>query len=81
MSKGEFVLFSNGMKKNDIQALKQKSVGELQGELAGLRTELRTLRFDLTAGKVKNVKSVEETRKTIARILTFLNIESKARPK
>ncbi len=34
---------------------------------------LRRFRFDLIAGKVKNVKEIRETKKDIARILTTLN--------
>jgi ribosomal protein L29 len=34
---------------------------------------LRALRFDLAAGKVKNVAELHETRKRIARAKTFLH--------
>ncbi|MCH7534512.1 MAG: 50S ribosomal protein L29 [Bacteroidetes bacterium] len=55
-----------------ISELKSKSSGELQKTLAQKREKLRQLRFNLTAGKVKNVREIRSTRKDIARILTFL---------
>ena len=51
--------------------LKQKPKQELQNLLAENRERLRQLRFDLAAGKVKNVKEIRQLRKTIAQILTL----------
>ncbi len=57
--------------------LRQKSKEELQKNLNDLRERQRSLRFDLAAGKVKNVREVRKTKKDIARMLTILeNIES-----
>ena len=50
--------------------------GELQRTLQELREKLRKLRFDLAAGKVKNVREIRETKKDIARIETILKIKS-----
>lgn len=61
------------MKKNDIKKLKEKNTAELQKDLAESREHLRTLKFDLAAGKVKNVGLITETRKKIARMMTFIN--------
>lgn len=36
------------------------------------REKLRTLRFDLVAGKVKNVGELRNVRKQIARLITFI---------
>lgn len=56
-----------------ITELRQKSKSELQKLLQESRERLRQLKFDLTSGKVKNVKEIRETKKDIARILTLLN--------
>jgi ribosomal protein L29 len=60
------------MKKKDIQELKNKTVGELEHIVAESGDRLRVLRFDLAAGKVKNVNELHQTRKKIARAKTFL---------
>ena len=57
------------MKTNE---LKQKSINELEKMLQERREKLRQLNFDLASGKVKNVRSVRQTKKDIARILTIL---------
>jgi ribosomal protein L29 len=60
------------MKKKEIQELKNKSAIELERLVADSGERLRALRFDLAAGKVKNVNELHHTRKTIARAKTFL---------
>jgi len=55
-----------------ITELRQKSKSELQKLLQDCREKLRQLRFDLVAGKVKNVKEIRMIKKDIARILTLL---------
>ena len=52
--------------------LRQKSKSELQKLLQDNREKLRQLRFDLAAGKVKNVREIRKTKKDIARILTII---------
>ena len=52
--------------------LQQKSKSELQKILADSREKLRQLRFDLAAGKVKNVREVRKIKKDIAKVLTLL---------
>jgi large subunit ribosomal protein L29 len=61
------------MKKKDIQELKNKSVAELQRTVVDGVERLRALRFDLAAGKVKNVAELHQVRKRIARAKTFLH--------
>ena len=61
------------MKKKDIQELKNKSAAELHRVITESTERLRALRFDLAAGKVKNVAELHETRKRIARAKTFLH--------
>ncbi len=63
------------MKKKDIEELKTKSADELRKLLKEKRDEFRNLRFDLYAGKVKNVVLLREVKKTIARILTLVRME------
>lgn len=51
---------------------RQKDKPELQKLLQENRERLRQLRFDLVAGKVKNVREIRKIKKDIARILTVL---------
>lgn len=60
------------MKKNDIKEMKNKSLGELERIVKDSGEKLRGLRFDLAAGKVKNVHELHETRHQIARAKTFI---------
>jgi len=60
------------MKKKNLQELRNKVADELQKDLAGNRERLRALKFDLAAGKVKNIKEIQAVKKTIAQILTIL---------
>lgn len=53
--------------------LRQKKEKEMKQMLQTLREKSRQLRFDLSAGKVKNVKELREVKKDIAKILTILN--------
>jgi len=55
-----------------ISEIKQKPKNELQKLLQDERDNLRQLRFDLSAGKVKNVREIRKIKKDIARILTIL---------
>ena len=59
------------MKRRDIKDLKQKSFAELEKLLREGRERLRVLRFDLAAGKVKNVKELRMLRKNLARMSTL----------
>lgn len=56
-----------------MKEFKGKNKGELEKELQGKREALRVFRFDVSGGKVKNVKTGKGIRKAIARILTELN--------
>ncbi len=56
-----------------IRELRQKSNKELQEILISLKDNLRELRFNLAGGKVKNIREIHKTKKTIAQILTLLN--------
>lgn len=62
------------MKKRDFQDLKNKITPELRKELSEAREKLRKLKFDLAAGKVKNVREIKDVKKYIAVLLTTLNL-------
>ena len=55
-----------------ISELRQKTESELKKILRESREKLRQLRFDLVAGKVKNVREIRKIKKEIAQILTLL---------
>ncbi len=61
------------MKKKDIQDLKNRSTDQLGALIAEAEEKLRALRFDLAAGKVKDISPIHEARKRIARMKTFLH--------
>ncbi|MEK9172985.1 MAG: 50S ribosomal protein L29 [Patescibacteria group bacterium] len=65
------------MKLKEVQELKAKPVAELEKLLKESREKLRVLRFDLVAGKVKDVAELRSVRRNIGRIQTFLNQEKK----
>lgn len=56
-----------------VTDLRKKNNEDLAKELAKNKEELRDLRFNLAAGKVKNVRVIHDTRKRVARIQTILN--------
>jgi len=60
------------MKKKDIQDLKTKSDAELTRIIAETNETLRGLRFDLAAGKVKDISKIRDAKKAVARAMTFL---------
>ena len=64
------------MKKNEFQQLKTKPRGELEKLLREKRNRMWSLRVDLAAGKVKNVKEISALKKDIARLMTLRNISS-----
>ncbi len=57
------------MKTKELQKLTD---AELKKALEQNQEKLRSLRFDLASGKVKNVREIRETRKTVARVYTLL---------
>ena len=67
------------MNTQEIKELTNRPAAELQAVLKDARERLRVLRFDLAAGKVKNVNELRTTRKDIARILTVLKQKHGAR--
>lgn len=66
------------MKKQDFQQLKSKSHAEMQKELRETQTKLRDLKFDLAAGKVKNVSEIKKLKKVVARLSTLITGKKEA---
>ncbi|HEY4475312.1 MAG TPA: 50S ribosomal protein L29 [Candidatus Paceibacterota bacterium] len=62
------------MKRKEIlNQIKNKNMADLKKDLADYRDRLWSLKKDLVAGKVKNVKEIKEIKKAIARIMTMRN--------
>ena len=57
----------------EISELKQKPKEELLKILQDSREKLRQLKFDLSSGKVKNIREIRQTKKDIARMLTLFS--------
>jgi large subunit ribosomal protein L29 len=60
------------MKQNDIQALHEKSVSELNTQLFELESELGKSKVEHSVGKLQSPSSLKMLRKSIARIKTIL---------
>jgi len=60
------------MKKKEKQELHQKTIDQLQKEVAKAEKELAKLRLELKAGKVKNVRSLMNQRHRLAVLKTIL---------
>ena len=58
-----------------IKELKEKAIDDLRVLLRESKEKLRRLKFDLAAGKVKNVREIRSIKKEIARILTIINVK------
>ncbi len=55
-----------------MQELQQRTESELARLLSDSRKRMRELRFNLSAGKVKNIREIRQLKKDIARALTTL---------
>jgi ribosomal protein L29 len=60
------------MKRNDIKALHQKTVAELEKMLNDLNLELAAKRLMRKAGRLENVSEVKTLSDDIARVKTIL---------
>ena len=61
------------MKKKELETYKSKSLAELEKDLRSFREHLSELRFNLAAGKVKNIREIRHIKKAIAIVLTHMN--------
>ncbi|MDD5433576.1 MAG: 50S ribosomal protein L29, partial [Candidatus Pacebacteria bacterium] len=65
---------SNMAKKSEqIKEMLKQNKDSLQRILKEKQEDLRVFRFDLSAGKVKDVRAIRAAKKEIARINTILN--------
>jgi len=61
------------MKKKEIQELKHHTAAQHEAMIKDTEEKLRALRFDLAAGKVKDITQIHEAKKKIARMKTFMH--------
>ncbi|TRZ64866.1 MAG: 50S ribosomal protein L29 [Spirochaetia bacterium] len=61
------------MKDKEFQQVKIKPIEALNKELVDYREKLRKFKFDLSQGKVKDIKEIKKTKKAVARILTVIS--------
>ncbi len=62
------------MKRNEqLKEFLKLSENDLQKSLREKQENLRIFRFDLAAGKVKDIRAIRTTRRNIARIKTLTN--------
>jgi len=59
------------MKKKELQSFKKKPLVEVDKELQTHRERLNNLKFDLSLGKVKNIREIRKIKKGIAQLLTL----------
>lgn len=59
----------------DIKELKRKKESDLHRLLAETRDKLRELRFKDANKQLKNIRDIRAGKRTVARILTLLNLK------
>ena len=65
------------MKRNDIKALHQKTVAELEKELVKLTNDLANMRLQKKVGKLDSVAKLKNVSDDIARIKTIITEKEK----
>lgn len=60
------------MKRKEWEQLKNAPEAELQATVEREREKIRVYRFDLAAGKLKDIQQLRNAKKLIARALTLL---------
>ena len=58
--------------KDELNALKQKTLAELETDLKAKKSELLNLRFQLAVGQLENTAAISECKKDIARVKTII---------
>ncbi len=61
------------MKRNDITALHDKTIGELEQQLVELRKKLAKVKLELPVGKLEDTRLPGKIRADIARVKTILH--------
>ncbi len=64
------------MKRNDIKALHDKTIGELDKMLIDMLDNLAKIRLEKAAGRLENTSSVKILSDDVARVKTVLTIKS-----
>jgi len=65
------------MTKKQKENYQSLSLNDLQKKLIETKNKLIELKFELNAGKVKNIREIRRLKKEVARILTAINIKNK----
>ena len=58
--------------KDELKALRQKTLAELATDLTAKKSELLNLRFQLATGQLENTAAINECKKAIARVKTIM---------
>ena len=58
--------------KDALNALKQKTMAELETDLKDKKSELLNLRFQLATGQLENTSAINQCKKDIARVKTII---------
>lgn len=58
--------------KDALNALKQKTMAELENDLKEKKSELLNLRFQLATGQLENTSAINQCKKDIARVKTIM---------
>ena len=58
--------------KDELNALRKKSMAELDTDLKAKKSELLNLRFQLATGQLENTAAINECKKAIARVKTIM---------
>lgn len=61
------------MKKTDFAEIKKLDIKGLNAKVATLKTELGDLELDKNMKKLKDLKMIFKTKKTLAQVLTLIN--------
>ena len=58
--------------KEELNALRQKTMAELETDLKNRKSELLNLRFQMATGQLENTAAIRECKKGIARVQTII---------
>ena len=58
--------------KDELNALRQKTMAELEADLKDRKSELLNLRFQMATGQLENTAAIRECKKGIARVQTIM---------
>ena len=58
--------------KDELNALRQKTMAELEADLKTRKSELLNLRFQMATGQLENTAAIRECKTGIARVQTIM---------